>query len=144
MEKFLFLWATQRNVQKDIVYQTNFPANTQEIEGMMPEEIIFACYGAYVKKYEEAPADYDKVYVYADETNLEEIKKRFPKNKGYSNLIVLKSDSYLKNFGPITPNVQLFADLWNLEDWYAKEFLTALKQKMSKIRKSLFKFFDKK
>lgn len=129
-EKFLYLWATQRNIKKETIYQTNIAANPKEIEGMMPPEIIFACYSAYVKKHKEAPSDYDKVYIYTDEINLEEIKKRFPKNKGYSNLIVLKSDSYLKKFGQITPDVQTFVDLWNLDDWYAKEFLLALKQKM--------------
>jgi predicted transcriptional regulator len=115
-EKFLYLWATQRNIGKEIIYKTNVKAIAREIEGMMPAGVIFACYSAYTKKYKEAPADYDKVYVYADERGLKEIKKRFPANKGVSNLIVLKSDPYLKEFDQLTPDVQTFIDLWNLHD----------------------------
>lgn len=129
-EKFLYIWATQRNIKKDIIYQTNAPLNVREIEGMAPNDAIFACYSAYKKKYNDAPADYDKIYIYLDKENLEEAKKRFPEKKGYKNLIILKSDPYLKNFGNLAPDVQTFVDLWNLEDWYAKEFLTALKKKL--------------
>jgi hypothetical protein len=129
-EKFLYLWATQRNMGKEIIYQTNVSNNPREIEGSMPEGIIFACYSAYTKKYQDAPADYDKVYVYAGPVQLTEIKKRFPFQKGYPNLIILKSDPYLETFGSITPDAQTFVDLWNLKDWYAKEFLNGLKQKI--------------
>ncbi|MCX6766905.1 MAG: hypothetical protein NT170_03985 [Candidatus Moranbacteria bacterium] len=129
-EKFLYLWATQRNVNREIIYKTHFPAEPKEIEGMMPDGAIFGAYSAYARKYEDAPADYDKVYVYADPKMLEEIKKRFPKKKGYSNLFVLKSDSLLEKFGSVASDVQTFADIWNLKDWFAKEYLEALKQKI--------------
>jgi hypothetical protein len=61
---------------------------------------------------------------------LSEIKKRFPFQKGYENLIVLKADPYLAQFGQITPDVQTYVDLWNLSEWYAKDFLSVLKEKM--------------
>ena len=76
------------------------------------------------------PADYDKVYIYATSAQLAEIKKRFPFKNGYMNLIALRADSVLEKFGDTTPDVQTFADLWNLREWYAKEFLNALKQKL--------------
>lgn len=129
-EKFLYLWATQRNFEKEIIYKTNIAAGAQEIEGSMPSEVIFAAYSAYVKKYNEAPADYDKVYVYADSEALEEIKRRFPEKKGYTNLFVVKADPWLRDYGMITPDVQTFVDLWNLPDWYAKAYLEALREKM--------------
>jgi hypothetical protein len=129
-EKFLYIWATQRNLVKEIIYQAYVPAPVQNIEGQMPAEIIFGGPSAYVLRYKDAPADYAKVYVYAREDGLEEIKKRFPKTKGEANLFVLKSDSLLSRFGNITPNVQIFADLWNMKDWYAKDFLNALKNKL--------------
>jgi len=132
LEKFLYFWATQRNLNKEIVYKTNFSAPPREAEGLMPAGAIFACYNAYTKKYGDAPADYDKVYVYADKQAEQEIKKRFPARAGYENLIVLKSDPYLEKFGNIAPDIQIFVDLWNLSDWYAKEFLLALKQKIFK------------
>lgn len=131
-EKFLLLWATQRNFEKEIIYQTACPASVSDIEGAMPDGATFACYSAYREKYKEAPADYDKVYVYADSETLPEIKKRFPPRKGYFNLIVLKSNLYLESFGGIAPDVQTFVDLWNLKEWQAKDFLNSLKEKMFK------------
>ena len=129
-EKFLYLWATQRNVSREIIYKTHFPAGPKEIEGMMPAGVVFGAYGAFTQKYGDAPADYDKVYVYADQKTLEEVQNRFPKNKGRANLFVLKSDPELSKFGGVTPDVQTFADIWNLSDWYARDFLDALKGKM--------------
>jgi hypothetical protein len=126
-EKFLYLWATQRNLERDVIYTTNVALNPQEIESAMPPGIIFACYSAFRRKYGKTPADYDKVYVYADAKDLSVIKKRFPPKKGYVNLIVISKDIYLSNE---VSDVQIFVDIWNLKDWYAKEFLDALKNKL--------------
>ena len=129
-EKFLYIWATQRNLEKEIIYKTNAAENVSKIEGRMPAKIIFGGPSAYVLRYKDAPADYAKVYVYAKEIDLEEIKKRFPATKGEANLFVLKSDYLLSQFGNLLPDVQLFVDLWNMKDWYAKDFLNALKNKL--------------
>ena len=126
----MHLWATLRNLKKEIIYQTNILKPVREIEGEMPPNIIFGAYSSFLKKYEEAPSDYDKVYIYLIENDVEEIKKRFPLQKGYVNLIVLKADPWLKNFGNITPDCQTFADLWNLPEWYAKDFFNDLKEKI--------------
>ncbi len=128
-EKFLYIWATQRNLQKEIIYETNVLENAQKIEGRMPDGIIFGAYSAYAAKYKDAPADYVKIYIYANREKLKEIKKRFPKKKGEANLFVLRSDSQLEKFGNKAPDVQLFVDFWNMKDWYAKDFLNALKNK---------------
>jgi len=130
IEKFLNLWATLRNLKKDIIYQTNTPKSVREIEGDSPPFVVFGTYSAFLKKYKETPADYDKVYIYANRKQLNEIKSRFPYSKGYSNLIVLAADPWLKNFGAVTPDCQTFADLWNLSEWYAKDFLNVLKDKI--------------
>jgi len=132
LEKFLYLWATFRKIKKEIIYQTAIKKSVFEIEGEMPPSVIFGAFSAFLKKYKEAPADYDKVYVYIELKNLREIKKRFPCQKGYFNLIVLKADPWLKNFGKITPDCQTFVDLWNLPEWYAKDFFNALKEKILK------------
>lgn len=129
-EKFLYLWATMRNLGKDIIYQTNVSESSREIEAEMPPGIIFGCFSAYLKKYGSPPADYDKVYVYADGKTLEELKIRFPKKDGYANLTVLSADPILSSLGKITPDVQTFVDLWNLPEWYAKDFLNVLKEKI--------------
>jgi DNA-binding transcriptional MocR family regulator len=130
LDKLLYLWATQRNFEKEIIYKTNVLASAKEIEGNIPDGAIFGAYSAYSQKYGDAPADYDKVYVYADKNVLAEIKKRFPKNAGDPNLFVLKSDPFLAEFGNIAPESQIFCDLWNLKDWFAKDFLAAIKEKI--------------
>lgn len=128
-EKFLLLWATYRNVRKDIAYQTHTDLSVRAAEGALPAGVILGAYSAYRFTYHDAPADYDKVYVYADEIDV--IKKRFPPTKGYANIFVLKPDPFLHTYGHTTPPVQTFVDLWNLEDWYAKDFLNALKGRLA-------------
>lgn len=130
IDKFLSLWATCRNLKKDTIYQTHVPKNVQEIEKEMLPRVIFGAFSAFVQKYEETPADYDKIYIYSSKQVLLDIKKRFPQKKGYLNLTVLITDHWLKNFGPVTPDVQTFVDLWNLPEWYAKDYLMALKEKI--------------
>lgn len=131
-EKFLYLWATHRKLNKEIIYSTRVEGAVDVIENQMPAEIIYGSYSAYRKKFKDAPADYDKVYVYASSRILPEIKARFPIKRGYKNLFVLKSDEYLKqmSLNGICPEEQMFVDIWNLTDWYAKDFLNELKSKI--------------
>lgn len=127
-EKLLLLWATQRNLKADIVYSTHVDLPVRKIEGNMPPDIIFAAFSAYRLTYAEAPADYSEVYVYANDPV--EIQKRFPENKGMPNLFVIKPDSSLVHLGKATPDVQTFVDLWNIPQWYAKDYLDALRKKI--------------
>lgn len=128
LEKFLTIWATFRNLEKEVMYRTHVNLSPIKIEGEMPKLAIYTAYSAYRLKFKEAPADYDKVYVYSKD--LTQIKKRFPPKKGYENLIVLSPDKFLKNYGPITPLAQIYVDLWNLKDWYAHDFLNEIKKKI--------------
>lgn len=128
LEKLLLLWATLRNLKKDIVYSTHSSNSVQEIEGAMPGDIIYGAFSAYRLTYGDAPADYSIVYVYSD--NLSEIKKRFPLQKGYQNIFVLKPDPHLKSYGSAAPAPQIFADIWNAPEWYGKDFINALKEKL--------------
>lgn len=132
-EKLLLLWATQRNLEKDIFYSTYVDAPVRKIEGLMPPNVIFGAFSAYRLKYGEAVADYDRVYVYDDD--LTELKKRFPISASFKkrtpNLYVLKADSHLRDYGNVTPDVQMFADLWNISAWYARDYLEALKKKLN-------------
>lgn len=127
-EKLLTIWATFRNLAKEIIYQTNVDLPISKIIGQLPGEVILGGYSYYQQKFGEAPADYDKIYVYAED--LAEIKKRFPQSKGTPNLIVFKADDYLKFYNHQLPLAQLFVDLWNFKDWQAKDFLEALKKKI--------------
>jgi len=128
-EKILAYWASTRNLAKDIVYQTRTIFGAKEIEKHMPSGIVFTAFTAFKLKFKEIPADYSEVYVYASDDELGEIKKRFPQKEGPANIIVLLMPKSI-NEEKIVPNELMFVDLWNLKEWYAKEFLNALKQKM--------------
>ncbi|HLD56697.1 MAG TPA: winged helix-turn-helix domain-containing protein [archaeon] len=122
-KKILLYWASIRNLEKDVIYQTRVSKPVDEIEKSMPGDVVFAAYSAYKFMFKKMPADYSEVYVYAND--IEEIKKRFPENKNPPNLFVLK-----KEFNEMVL-ANLFADLWNLKEWYAKAFLKELEDKLN-------------
>lgn len=131
VEKLLYIWATQKNLARDVVYQTSVSMGARAIEGLAPAGVVFGGCSAYAHAYGDSPAEYDAVYWYADATTIAEIKKRFPKRAGPANFFILKEDPFLKRFGSrVTPDTQIFTDLWNMKEWYAKDFLTAIKQKL--------------
>lgn len=126
-EKILYHWASARNLEKDIIFRGRVEMNAFEIEGNIPPDSIFAGYSAARMLLSDSPSDYDKVYLYGDS---EEIKKRFKFTKGEPNLFVLKKDEFMGNYGQTTTLAQTFVDLWNIKEWYAKEFTKALKEKI--------------
>jgi len=132
LEKILIFWATKRNLDKDIIYKTNVNLPIQDIEKNLPSKIIYTAYSAYKFKFNDVPADYSEVIVYADDA--EDIQKRFPLKKGHANLIVLKKDKEIDGLAKdnTAPSAQVYVDLWNLGTWYAKEFLKALEQRILK------------
>jgi hypothetical protein len=126
-EKILMYWATHRNLMRDLIYSTYVDMPVMEIEGLVDNKTIYGCYSALRLRLKSAPSEYDKVYFYTlDPTAL---KLRFPKVKHAPNIFILKADPYLLKYGKTTPPSQTFVDLWNLKDWYADEFLKALKEK---------------
>ena len=133
LEKMLYLWATFRKLKKDIIYQTFSNKSVKEIEALMPEKVIFGAYSAYLRKFDSAPADYDKVYVYIEKEYLDDFKERFPYKKGEPNIILLEADRFLKRYGKITPFCQTFVDIWNLPEWYAQDFYKEFKEKLCNI-----------
>ncbi len=132
-EKMLYLWATFRNLEKDIVYKTYFEGAPKEIESLMPSEAIFGAYSAYTKKFKIAPADYDKIYVYLRKEHLEKFKKRFPFKKGEPNVFVLEADKFLSKHGGIAPIALTFVDIWNLKDWYDQDFYKDFQRKLISV-----------
>ena len=131
-KKILFYWACSRNLQKDIVYSTRAALPVmREIEKNMPADAIFTAYSGFKFKFNDAPADYSEVYVYA--ADLDEMHKRFPPSKKQPNLFVLQCDAIMQSYGNIAPIGQLFADLWNLPEWYAMDFLKALEAEIDAL-----------
>jgi len=127
-KKVLLYWCSVRNVQKDIVYSTRVDASVREIEKSMPQGTVFTAYSGFKFAFNETPSDYSVVYVYAG--NIAEIKKRFPEKSEPFNLIVLQADSLLKKYGKKISLAQLFVDLWSLPEWFAKDYLKAMEEKL--------------
>lgn len=130
-KKLLYYWATVRRFKKDIIYQTYVDAPVVEIEGLLPKESIYACYSAGRRILQEAPADYAKVYFYFNIEKIEIVKNRFlPNDKKEPNLFILLKSFDMNKYGLITTIPQTFVDIWNLSDWYSKDFTQALEEKI--------------
>ena len=50
-------------------------------------------------------------------------------NSKNPNLFILKKDSSMGLYKEI-PLAQIFVDLWNLKEWYAREFVNAMEEKL--------------
>lgn len=122
--KILYYWASIRNIERDIIYKTRAEVPVEEIEKEMSSSAVFTAYSAYKFKFKDKPADYSEVYVYCSK---EEIKERFPESKNVPNLFVLRKDIIKLT------TANLFADLWNLKEWYAKDYLDALQRRLDGI-----------
>lgn len=128
--KALLYWATTRRLERDIEYTTRDERGVVEIEKEVPSTAVFTCYSAYKFKYGDVPADYSEVYFYLPEDDMDEAKERFPERKGPANVFVLKLTRMLEvDEGMVMPP-QLYVDLWNLRMWYAKDFLSALEERL--------------
>lgn len=124
IKKILYYWASARNVDKDVIYATRAELPVSEIEKTMPSDIIYAACTAYKLRFRDVPADYSEVYVYGD---AEKVRKRFPPSRSRPNLFVLAA-------GPEKMTIaNIFVDLWNMKEWYAKEFLIALERRINGI-----------
>ena len=129
VKKILYYWASIRNLDRDIVYKTRVDIPVKEIERLMPNNIVFTAYSAYKLKFDEVPADYSEVYIYGSE----DIQKRFKKNDKNPNLFILREDNTISKYGKIVTLGNLFVDLWNIKEWYAKDFLKALEVKIGRF-----------
>jgi len=130
-KKILLYWASTRNMEKDVVYRTRVELPVQEIEKRMASDVVFGAYSAFRFRFGQVAADYSEVYVYAEE--LDEMKERFPEKKGNPNLVVLQKDAVMEGYGKTGSIGQIFADLWNLPEWYARDFLKELEAKIDAI-----------
>ena len=129
--KALVYLATIRDIGSEIEYATFAPERPDRIEASLPSDSVFTAYSAFRKKY-EGPSDYSEVYVYSE--SVDEIKKRFPEKKGPKNLFALKSNETIMKLsgGNCAPLPLIFADLWNLPEWYAKDYLEKAKETILK------------
>lgn len=135
-KKLLYYWASVRNFSRDIIDRVFLEETMQAIEGLAIPESIFACYSAARFHLGEAPADYAKTYWYIQEADLEKARRRFAtaseskREKREPNVFFLKMPAVMARYGKTTTLPQTFVDIWNLRDWYAKDFCKALEEKI--------------
>ncbi len=130
LRKILYYWASARNIGRDVIYRTRADLAVSEIEKQMPPEIVFGAYSAYKFRFDDVPADYSEVYVYCSDDALKDVARRFPQSKNTNpNVFVLRKEFADKEM----PAAQVFVDLWNLKEWYSKEFVNALEEKLHGI-----------
>ena len=125
-KKILLYWASIRELERDVVYQTHLNEPVEKIESEVPADSIFTAYSAFKFKFKEIPSEYSEVVVYGKRESFE---KRFGEEElnFKPNLIVLDLDEHLAKF-EIAPISQIYVDLWNLRSWYAKDFLKKLEE----------------
>jgi len=129
-EKVLLYWANFRNLYQDIIWKGFSSEETLKIESSMPASATFTAYSAFRILKKSTPADYSEVYVYCND--VKELSRRFQTAKQPSNIFALKKDSRLDLFtkNSAVPLPLIFVDIWNLPEWYAKEFLKELKKEL--------------
>lgn len=130
-KKLLYYWSSVRNLARDVMYTTYVDVPVLEIEGRAIPGSVYAGYSAARHILGEPPADYDAVYFYLTPAQLVQFQERFPVNqKTAPNVFVLRRPEKFAFTPEGTTLVQSFVDVWNLKDWYAKDFLHALEAKI--------------
>jgi len=135
LKKALYFLASIRNLFKDIIFKIRIETSVREIEKIMPAGVIFTGYSGFKFKYNYVPADYSEVYVYANEFELNEIKRRITKyfktKTQNPNFFVIKKNILIEKYKRI-PDIFLFVDIWNMKEWYASDFIKELENKLFK------------
>jgi len=127
IKKILLYAAIKRNPYKDLIFSFYVDLPIKKIEANMPPSATFTSYTAYRLYFNESPADYSEVYVYSEKEKINEIKKRFKIENKKPNVFILRKDFEMKAKASLP---LIYIDLWNLKEWYAKEFLNALEERL--------------
>ncbi len=125
-KRILLFWCSARNLWGDVVYSARLGLPVEEIEGLVPPGALFTAYTGFKHRFGRTPADYGEVVVYGER---EWFVERFGEDRPerHPDLVVLRTDEHLLRLGRV-PLAQIYVDLWNLETWYAREFLAELEK----------------
>lgn len=133
--KLLYLFATERNLTKDIADSWHLEGSPFDIESVMPPGVRFGLYSAARFFFPTMPVEYDHVYIYARTEDIESVRLRveqfIPKDgnekKGSKNFFIITPDPLFSRYAhPLFE--QIFADVWNAPEWYAKDILKACEE----------------
>lgn len=130
-EKILYHWANHRQLRPASQLRVNLPI--LEIEGLLPDHSIPTAFTGLRERFGEPPTDYDKVYCYHPQPQIVIDRFQGQTTPGPANLFVLEADPHLAGYGPQITLGQLFVDLWNLPDWFARDSVNFLKTKIDEL-----------
>lgn len=128
--KLLYLFATERNLKKDIADSWHLDGSPFDIESVMPPFVNFGLYSAARFFFPVMPVEYDHVYIYARPEDIGSVKTRIGKympnngdeKRGVKNFFIITPDPFFSRYThPLFE--QIFADVWNAPEWYAKDIL---------------------
>ena len=132
--KLLYYWASVRSLKRDTLIVLQCDESMRELEGRALPNSIFGGYAAATHHLVEPPADYSKTIFYIKEKEISNFEHRFAGKKDKNgNVIALKMPDALSGARPYTSLPWTFVDLWNMHDWYARDFCKALEEKMHEI-----------
>jgi hypothetical protein len=133
-QKLLIYAASMRSLERDILAHIGSVLSVREIEGLALPGSIYGGYTAARQLLSEPPADYDKVYFYVARSDLQRFRERFgAEDSRTANIYALSMPLSLACYGAQTTLVQTFIDVWNLRDWYARDFSQALERRIDEL-----------
>lgn len=132
-KKLLYLWASERSLKKDIYYKEFLNEKTNKLEGIMSPEAVFGLYSGFKSIYQQIPAEYDHLYVYIENEKLPLVLDRISpvgQSKVSPNFFIIEPDKWFRTY-PQPLLEQIFVDIWNSQEWYSKDFLKTLEEKIN-------------
>lgn len=132
-KKLLYYWASVRNLERDMLARATTPGSVRELEGLALPGSIYAGYSAARFLLPEVPADYSTVYFYLAQEQLPAFIERFGADSATDQptVVALAMPADMPALGSHTTLIQTFVDIWNLRDWYAREFINTLEIKIN-------------
>jgi hypothetical protein len=118
--KILYAWASQRNLERDILLKHAVNLPVHEIEKNMPGDVVFTAFSGWRLRAGQAPFDYNKVYVYARPRTQSIVNRLFsmlPRARGNANVFVMVVDDphlFAHAEHQVAPVGQLFVDIYAL------------------------------
>ncbi len=136
-KKLLYLWASVRNLKKDIYYSAFIEGNVDKIEGNIIPGAFFGLYSGFKFLYKPSekrsiPSEYDHIYIYLEKEKLPFLLERIKikeKKSTYPNFFVIEPDKWFSEYPQPIPE-QIFVDIWNAPEWYAKDFIKVLEEEI--------------
>lgn len=119
--RLLLLWAGNRDLAADVLFDTRALAELYEVEDELAASFVLGGFAAYRLDIGlNTVADYDTVLAYGPPKLAQRMYKR--RRSGRTRILVLEGDPLLATYGSHTPMPQTYVDIFNLPGWQAARF----------------------